>query len=85
MLDCCRHAAGMLLWLSARRDEVLVRLNAPTHPRKTRPALGLDFYFNMVLVSTIGAEGSHLCAGEAHGPVTEGRRRDDGVGVEKML
>ena len=61
LLECCRHAAGVLLWPSARRDEVLIEavgLNAPTHPRKTRPMTGPDCCSNNVLISTFSSERS---------------------------
>ena len=63
LLECCWHAAGVLLWPSARRDEVLIEavgLNAPTHPRKTRPMTGpqADCCSNNVLISTFSSERS---------------------------
>ena len=61
LLECCRHAAGVLLWPSARRDEVLIEavgLNAPTHPCKTQLMTGPDCCSNNVLISTFSSERS---------------------------
>ena len=61
LLECCRYAAGVLLWPSARREEVLIEavgLNAPTHPRKTRPMTGPDCCSDNVLISTFSSERS---------------------------